>query len=137
MQVVQPEGLSRGAGTPGEGCTVGPPSINKRSEHQAQAPEASVSGWPRPAAALRAVHGSAQSLASNLSLETCLGLQSMPAFTLNTPFLLSAFRVFPACVSKSLDCTKILCFEAESLISRIWSRSSYSPTHGGSRPAYF
>ena len=93
MQVVQPEGLSRGAGTPGEGCTVGPPSINKRSEHQAQAPEASVSGWPHPAAALRAVHGSAQSLASNLSLETCLGLQSMPAFTLNTPFLLSAFLV--------------------------------------------
>lgn len=119
-----------------DGCTVVSLSINKRSEHQAWAPEASVSGWPRPAAAFRDVHGLPQSVASNLSLETCLGLQSMPTFSLNTPFLLSAFRVLPAYVSRSLDRTKMLCFEAELLISCTWSRTSYFPAHGGSRPDY-
>ena len=122
---------------PADGRTVVPLSINKCSEHQTRAPEASVSGWPRPAATFRVVRGLPQSVASNLSLETCLGLQSTPTFSLNTPFLLSAFRVLPAYVSRSLDGTKMLCFEAELLMSCTWSRTSYSPAHGGSRPAYF
>lgn len=77
-------------------------ATHKNSEHQTWHPEASASGSARPAAALRVVCCSPRSVASNLSFETCLGLQSATTSTFNMPFLLSAFRVLtPYCVKIS------------------------------------